>query len=187
MSESILTKKIIADGFRTVMAKKSFEKITISDITDQCGLNRQTFYYHFQDKYELLNWILYTEVITPFTEDLTIDNWNEKLLGILIVVKKHSRFYSNAFNTTHGDEFRQFLFNTVTGILCGVIDQIAEGQTVNPDDKQFIAEFLSYGVSGSVTNWVRTGMKQSPEDTVRHLQEVVNGFKSFVAAKYIPK
>ena len=158
MSESILTKKIIADGFRTVMAKKSFEKITISDITDQCGLNRQTFYYHFQDKYELLNWILYTEVITPFTEDLTIDNWNEKLLGILIVVKKNSRFYSNAFNTSHGDEFRQFLFNTVTGILCGVIDQIAEGQTVNPDDKQFIAEFLSYGVSGSVTNWVRTGM-----------------------------
>ena len=73
MSESILTKRIIADGFRAVMAKKSFEKITISDITDQCGLNRQTFYYHFQDKYELLNWILYTEVITPFTEDLTID------------------------------------------------------------------------------------------------------------------
>ena len=75
----------------------------------------------------------------------------------------------------------------ITEVLCGVIDQIAEGQTVNPDDKQFIAEFLSYGVSGSVTNWVKTGMKQRPEDTVRHLQEVVNGFKSFVVAKYLPK
>ena len=61
MSEAAVTKKVIADGFRYVMEKKSFDKITISDITDKCGLNRQTFYYHFQDKYELLNWKPFAE------------------------------------------------------------------------------------------------------------------------------
>ena len=67
MSESITTKNAIAAGFRTLMEKKSFEKITISDITDECGLNRQTFYYHFKDKYDLLNWIFYNEIITLLT------------------------------------------------------------------------------------------------------------------------
>lgn len=187
MSESVLTKKVIADGFKAVMGKKGFEKITIADITDHCGLNRQTFYYHFQDKYDLLNWILYNEVIVPFTNDLTIDNWNDKLLGILYVIRDNARFYSNAFNTPHGDEFRQFLFNAVTAVLSDVIDQFADGYTINDEDKQFIAEFLSYGVSGSVTKWVRTGMKQTPEATAKFLQELVNGFKSFAASRYFPK
>lgn len=187
MSESAVTKKLIADGFKAVMEKKSFEKITILDITDHCGLNRQTFYYHFQDKYELLNWILHTEVIIPFTEDLTIDNWNDKLLGILYVIKDNGRFYANAFNTSHGDEFRRYLLEAITKVLLDVINQLADDRPINSEDKNFVAEFLSYGVLGSVIKWVRTGMKESPEATAAFLQELVNGFKSFVASKYFPK
>ena len=186
MADSALTKRLIADGFKAVMDKKSFDKITIADITDQCGLNRQTFYYHFQDKYELLNWILYTDVITPLANGLTIDNWPEKLLMILNIVQENSRFYVNAFSTAHGGEFRQYLFNVVAELLSDIIGQITEGHPVTPDDKQFIAEFLSYGVTGSIVKWVKTGMKRSPEATVQHMQDIVNGCKHFVASKYFP-
>ena len=186
MAESVLTKKVIAYGFKAVMEKKSFEKITITDITDYCGLNRQTFYYHFQDKYDLLNWILYNEIIVPFTEGLTIDNWNDKLLDILYAIRDNAKFYSNAFNTAHGDEFRQFLFNAVTDVMSDVIDHFTDGYAINDDDKQFIAEFLSYGVSGSVTKWVRTGMKHSPEATAKFIRELVDGFKSFASSSDFP-
>ena len=185
MSEAIVTKQHIAEGFKLVMKRKSFEKITITDITDQCGLNRQTFYYHFKDKYDLLKWILYTDVTTPFMEDLTIDNWHENLLQILLVLKQDARFYANAFNTPHGDEFRQYLFNTITDLLSDIIDRLSDRQPLPPDDKQFIAEFLAYGVAGSVTKWVKTGMKRSPQETVRYIQEIVDGFKQFVASRVI--
>ena len=187
MSDSILTKTIIADTFRGIMAKKSFEKITISVITDQCGLNRQSFYYHFKDKYELLNWILFHEIIMPFSDGLNSNNWNEKLLDILFLIKENSRFYSNAFNTTHGYEFRHFLLSSVTNIFNCVIDQITDGVNVTPEDKTFIAEFLSYGVSGSVSNWVRTGMKQDPKYIVLHLRDIVNGLKSYFKTNYLTK
>ena len=72
MSDSIKTKNAIAQGFKELMEKKAFAKITVSDITSKCGLNRQTFYYHFQDKYELLNWIFYNEAIEPFVEGLSL-------------------------------------------------------------------------------------------------------------------
>ncbi len=187
MSEtSSATKKVIADGFRSVMERKSFEKITIADITDQCGLNRQTFYYHFQDKYDLLNWILYTEVIMPFAEDLNIDNWNEKLLQILSIVRDNSRFYSNAFNAAHGDEFRQYLFNVITELFCDMTDRLVGDEPVNPNDKQFIAEFLSYGVTGSIIKWVRTGMKTSPEATAKYIQIIINNFRQFATSKNFP-
>ncbi|HAB61398.1 MAG TPA: dihydroxyacetone kinase transcriptional activator DhaS, partial [Lachnospiraceae bacterium] len=48
MSESMITKQAIARGFKQLMKEKTFDKITILDITKTCGLNRQTFYYHFQ-------------------------------------------------------------------------------------------------------------------------------------------
>ena len=69
----------------------------------------------------------------------------------------------------------------MTKIIIDVIDRMTEGHEVSMEDKQFIAEFISYGVSGSVTKWVRTGMKQSPEATVKYLQDIVNGFKAFAA------
>ena len=53
MSDSLITKKAIAGALKTVCKEKAFDKISIADITAACGLNRQTFYYHFQDKYEL--------------------------------------------------------------------------------------------------------------------------------------
>ncbi len=185
MSEPAVTKKLIADGFKQLMAKKPFEKITIADITDQCGLNRQTFYYHFQDKYELLNWIFYSDVIEPFSDGLTIDNWSDHLLEILLIIKNDAKFYANAMSTSHGEEFRRFLFNAVTDVLCEVIDQITAGRTVNQPDRQFIAEFFAYGVSGIVTRWVTTGMKQSPEHTAVYLKNLVNDFKAFAVERYV--
>ena len=52
MSEALITKKAIAQGLKDLTLAKPFGKISIGDITSACGLNRQTFYYHFQDKYE---------------------------------------------------------------------------------------------------------------------------------------
>ena len=181
MPESSDTKMIIADGFRIQMQKKPFEKITVQDITDQCGLNRQTFYYHFQDKYELLNWVFYNEIIDPFTMDITIDNWSDKLLALLEKMKEDPKFYTNAFKTPHGEEFRKFLLNAVKGILCDVIDMIAGGQPVDPDDKLFIAEFMAYGITGTISKWVMSGMKRSPKSTTEFIKNLVDNIKSFIS------
>ena len=61
MSDSTITKRAIADSLKDLTRVKSFDKIGVVDITDKCGINRQTFYYHFSDKYELLKWIYYND------------------------------------------------------------------------------------------------------------------------------
>ena len=57
--------KQLADSFRMLARSRAVEKITIKDITDGAGLIRPTFYNHFKDKYELVEWILVQDVITP--------------------------------------------------------------------------------------------------------------------------
>lgn len=184
MSESAITKKAIADGFKTIMSKKSFEKITISDITSECGLNRQTFYYHFQDKYELLNWIFYTDVITPLTDGLTIENWSEKLLQILIIIKNNAKFYTNAINTPYGNEFRDYFLSVITKVIDDILEQLTQGYSVKELDMKFISEFFAYGISGCVIKWIKTGMKESPEEISIHMKNLVNDCKSFAIARY---
>ena len=88
MSESLITKKAIATALKSLILEKPFDKISIADLTKACGLNRQTFYYHFQDKYELLTWIYYTEGFAFVVEDITFENWDQKILLLLNIMKK---------------------------------------------------------------------------------------------------
>ncbi len=186
MSESAITKKAIADGFRSLMEKRAFEKITISDITSSCGLNRQTFYYHFQDKYELLNWIFYNEIINPLTKNYTIDTWSDGLLQMLHVFKNNAKFYTNALNTSYSNEFRSYLFAATTNIFIDILDQFPQSTaTLSTADKRFIAEFLSYGVTGSIINWILTGMKESPENIVLRIKNLINDSNSGTVARYL--
>lgn len=185
MSEISNTKKAIAEGFKKLMVKKPFEKITISDITSSCGLNRQTFYYHFQDKYELLNWIFYNEAITPFVDGLSFDNWSDKLLTMLKSIKNDSRFYANAMKTTYGDEFKDYMHKVSSKVFEEVIDNIAGEKKVEQSDKLFIAEFFSYGMIGMVIAWVTKGMKETPDVMITHIENLVNDCKKLAVSRYL--
>ena len=92
MSESLITKKAIAQGLKDLTLTKPFGKISIGDITSACGLNRQTFYYHFQDKYELLSWIYYNEGFLYVMDGITLENWHEKLKDLLDTMKADQEF-----------------------------------------------------------------------------------------------
>lgn len=185
MSESNITKKAIADGFKALMTKKSFEKITISDITNECGLNRQTFYYHFQDKYELLNWIFYKEIINELKENYTIDKWSDALLDMLIVLKNNAKFYTNALNTSYSNEFREYLFSATAQLFEEILDRVTYGLILEANDKKFIAEFMSYGVSGSIIKWILSGMKEKPEDIVARMKNLFNDSKTVTISRYL--
>lgn len=61
--ESNITKKVLAKALKNCMQTKSFAKITVMDICEECGMNRKTFYYHFKDKFDLVNWIFNIECL----------------------------------------------------------------------------------------------------------------------------
>lgn len=185
MTDSVVTKQAIADVFKNLMERKSFEKITISDITNECGLNRQTFYYHFSDKYELLNWIFYKDAITPFVDGLSFDTWSSKLCDMLKLIHDNSRFYSNALNTAYGEEFREYVHTVSTGVFCDVIDNVSGNYSVAEDDKKFIAEFFAYGITGTIVSWIRKGMKDSPEKVISHVENLVNDCQRLAIARYM--
>jgi probable dihydroxyacetone kinase regulator len=184
MSDSLITKQAIASGFKIVMNQKSFDKITITDITKSCGLNRQTFYYHFQDKFELLNWIFYNEVINVLTDDLTLDKWQDILLRMLQIMEKDKLFYQNAINQSFQEEFTNYLLEISVALFCNIIDNLAGDKKIDSEDKKFIAEFLSFGVVGLVVYWVKNGMKKPSDQINKQISILINDLKNHFVKRY---
>lgn len=188
MSESLITKKAIATGMKELAKKKNFDKITVSDITEACGLNRQTFYYHFQDKFELVNWIYYNELILNVTDQLTYDNCTEKVLQMLQRMKEEEYFYVNTLKASVKNEFEEYLLKVTCELFCEIIGRIAKKNIkLDEDEIRFIAEFYSYGITGTITAWVSKGMKETPEYIATQLRKLALGTGKFAITRYFER
>ena len=180
MSESVCsrkTKKKMANALKELMSTTTFENITVSDITQRCDIHRQTFYYHFQDRYELLNWLVYNDLLQPLTEDFRFDNMYDKLFDMFTTMQENKAFYQNALKI-NSDDLIRYVSTGVTETIETILKKLGEDNDIHSrDDKDIavLAEFFGYGISGIVMNWTQQGMKESPRvmtDRLEHLVEL---------------
>jgi probable dihydroxyacetone kinase regulator len=187
MSDSLITKKAIATGMKELTRTKSFDKITVSDITEICGLNRQTFYYHFQDKYELVNWIYYNDIIATVADDLTYENSIDKVQQMLTKMKSEDYFYQNTLKVTVKNEFEEYLFKIISELFFDLIKRIAKNTNMEDEEIRFIAEFYAFGMTGTVISWAQHGMKETPQYLTTQIENLVYGTEKFATARYQEK
>ena len=184
MSESLITKKAIASGLKELTKKKNFDKITIQDITDICGLNRQTFYYHFQDKYELVDWIYYNETISIIIDDLTYENWDKKVLEMLTKMKSEDYFYKDTLKSSTENGFKEYLFQIASELFLNIVGRISVNENFGDEEKKFISEFYAFGIVGVIVSWSQLGMKESPEYITMQLKNVSYGTQKYAVSRF---
>lgn len=185
LSCSEITKRKMAGALKELIRTEPFEKITVSDITEKCGVHRQTFYYHFQDRYELLDWILYQELFVPLVDGFNFDNMYEKLFRLFSTMYEDKRFYQHAMKINNDDIIR-FIGSVVTDEFLRIIQTLGEESgvaSVDEDEELFVSEFFGYGISGVVFNWVSKGMKETPEVMIKRMECLVNTCKTVIITR----
>lgn len=166
------TKMKMANALKGLMQTKSFEKITVSDITNECKIHRQTFYYHFQDRYELLDWLLYNELLVPFIGNFSLDNMYDKLYNMFEEMQKNKTFYQNALKINN-DDLSHYISRVITEQFTELIKNLAKDNgfvNVNKETNTVMAEFFGYGISGVVISWAVKGMKESPREMTDRIE-----------------
>lgn len=178
------TKLKMAEALKELMHDTSFEKITVSDVTEKCNIHRQTFYYHFQDRYELLDWVIYTDLINPLLSDFTLDNMYDKIYNTFITLKDNKRFYQNALKSNMSNLTR-YVNTIATEQFVGVIEKLHSDNGINTSrgDDILIANFFGYGISGIAFDWVQKGMKESPEIMTEHIKALFDTCIQIATAK----
>jgi probable dihydroxyacetone kinase regulator len=169
------TKKALAASLKKLLSEKPLEKITVVDIIEDCEVNRQTFYYHFQDIYDLVEWIYTNEATKALDGKKTYDTWQQGFLQIYEYVLMNRAFVLNTYHSLSREHLETYLYNEVYTLLIDVIEEKCEGMPIRDDDKAFIAHFYKYAFVGLILEWVRNGMKEKPSVIIDRLSILIGG------------
>lgn len=146
-------------------------------IADDCGINRQTFYYHFRDIYDLVEWIYVEDAATAVGDKKTYDTWQQGYLGLFRYVEENRGFILRTYHSLSREHLERFLFGLTYNFLMDVIEEKAGElrMSVRREDKDFIARFYKYGFVGLVVDWIEKGMKENPGEIVERLNTLIYG------------
>ena len=182
MSE--VTKRALEQSLKNLLLKKPITKITISDIADDCGINRMTFYYHFKDIYDLVEWSCLEDAKKALEEKKTHDTWQEGFLQIFEAVKENKPFIMNVYNYVDRAQVEKYLTPLVDNLLMGVINEESKNISVRDDDKEFIARIYSYIFIGIMLDWIKDDMKENPKEIIDKLSILLKGSVSLALMKF---
>lgn len=172
---SKITKNALSASLKKLLLQKPFDKITVTDITEDCGLNRMTFYYHFQDIYDLLEWTCQEDARKYLKNKKTYDTWQEGYLNIFYGALENKEFILNVYHSVRREYIEQYLDRVVSDLLLGVVEELAANMTVREKDKMFIAKFYQFSFVGTMLKWIDTGMKEKPEYIVERTATLIHG------------
>ena len=172
---SQVTKRAIEQSLKNLLLKKPLTKITINDLAEDCGINRMTFYYHFKDIYDLVEWVCLEDARRALEEKKTYDTWQQGFVQIFEAVRENKPFVMNVYRCVHREQVEKYLKPLVDNLLLGVINEEAAGMTVRDEDKAFIAQVYSYAYVGLMLDWIRDDMREDPETLVNRLATVIRG------------
>ena len=178
---ALQTKKMLSAQLKSKMEKKPFSKITVSEIATDCGVNRKTFYYHFEDIQELLKWTLEQEAIEIVKKfDLVLDS-EEATEFVLNYVEENKHILNCAYDSIGRDELKRFFHNDFIDITMNLIESIEKTENVKADEeyKQFLCNFYTEAISGMLVEILRT---RKPFDKKKVIRYVTMTLKSALTA-----
>ena len=178
------TKQNLEASLKKVMLQKPLDKITISDITLDCGISRMAFYYHFKDIYDLVEWSCLEDAKRALDEKKTYDTWQQGLLQIFKAVQENKPFILNVYRCVHREQVEKYLQPLVDQLLLNVINEEAAGITVRDEDKQFIAQVYSYMFIGLMLDWIKDDMREDPQQIVEKLSKLIKGSVSVALSRF---
>jgi len=161
MKETQDTKEAIAEALITLCEKRTFHKISVQDITKKVGLNRQTFYYHFASKYDLLRWVYQKDALVYLTSEVSVNNWEEQTLKMLKAIQNKGDFYHNTVSSD-SDVLMKAFFEVTNQLFIKFFEQLDVEKQLLEEDKHFYAMFFSYGCSGVLIKWIIKGYQETP-------------------------
>ncbi len=165
MADSSITKKALAASLKELMNELPFSKINIGDICEKCEMNRKSFYYHFKDKYDLVNWIYQTEFISVASEREYDDVW-AFIYDICTYLYKNKPFYCKAMQIEGQNSFFDYFREVLLVFMAEYINTVFSGN----DNVLFYANFWADAFTLSIKRWMLEKEILQPQEFIEMLK-----------------
>lgn len=173
---TINTKKMFADTLKSIMRKKSFSKITVTELVAQCGVNRKTFYYHFEDIYDLLKWMLENEAIEVLKHFNLMENSEEALRFIMDYIEKNDYFITCAYDAIGRDEMKRFFITDFEFLVSHIIKAAEKkaGVTIDDSYRSFLSIFYTEAIAGTLLDWIQSKDEKNRRQVADYLLKTIH-------------
>jgi AcrR family transcriptional regulator len=169
------TKMAIKATFIKMLDERPLHQITVKDIVEECGINRNSFYYHFHDIPALIEEIVTEEADRIIQEYPTIDSFEMGLNAAIHFGEKYRRAILHIYNSVNRDIFEQYLWQVCDYVVTSYGQTVFAEQTISETDKQIITQFYKCECFGMVIEWMNNNMKDDIHKRVNRICELRRG------------
>ncbi len=169
------TKHSLETSLKRLLMHKPLDKITIQDLTADCGISRMSFYYHFKDIYDLVEWSCIEDGRKALQGKKTYDTWQEGMLQIFEAVLENKPFIMNVYRAVERSKLESYLYELTYRLIVDVVEEMCADARLVQEDKAFIAEFYKYGFVGVMLDWIDRGMKEDYTAIVEKMSITLHG------------
>ena len=163
---SEMTKALLGEKFKELVVEKSFDKLTIKMITDAAGVIRPTFYNYFQDKYEVMEWLLYEDIFKSVTELVDMEMDVEAMKMLFRKFEANKAYYAKVFEVEGQNSFEEMLFDQVYKL----VEKIIKKHPLKVEDKseiiseEIFLKFQTITLVNGIKYWITYNKKQISAD-----------------------
>ncbi|MBQ9580241.1 MAG: TetR/AcrR family transcriptional regulator [Lachnospiraceae bacterium] len=170
-----LTKKAIKEAFLELLSDRPLHQITIKDIVEQCGINRNSFYYHYQDLPALIEEIVMEEADAIIDEYPSIDSIEIAFNVALSFARKNRTAILHIYNSVNRDIFEQYLWKVSDYAVTNFGSRAFANKEINAEDREVIENFYKCEFFGFAIYWLQNGMREDVESRIGRIFELQHG------------
>ena len=179
------TKRMLSMSLKKLLSKTTLDNITIQDITDDAEVSRKTFYYHFQDIYDLLDWTLQEDARHLLADKINLDNWEESIAALFVYMQENRLLVLNAFHSLERDTLETEVFKLLSPLLHRIFSAQEGFDLLSESDQDFIVSVYGLGITGLFLRWIGTNMIDPPEPLIRQLYRLVGGSLQGIVQRFL--
>ena len=168
-------KQMFLDTLLEMLNTKVLSEITITDIVSKCNVSRQTFYYHFDDIYDLIEWYFTQETEKALNEFSDIDSWQTGYIRIMKWAQKNKSIILNTYKSIQREYVEIFMYRVLYQYIIKVVYKEAENLNVTKEQCAFVAQFYTLAINAVSLEWIRTGMNDKPENIAESVNFLIEG------------
>ena len=169
------TKEALAAALKKMMAVKPIDRITVKDIVEMCGVNRQTFYYHFDDVYDLLEWVFEADADKNLPHEVIYDRWREDVSMFFMYLRQNADFALNIYNSPNRTYMLRFYKKKLQSCIRSFAVIVSKDMQIDRQDFEFVVEFYANCVVGVISQWLDLGMQLPQDVTEEQCLRVLDG------------
>ena len=178
------TKDALASALRQMMKVKPIDRITVKDIVEICGVNRQTFYYHFDDVDDLLEWVFEDDAERVLPKEVVYDRWREDVMTFMDYLESNSSFTLNVYNSNSRLYMLRYLKSKLKNCIESFAIIVSEGKNISRQDFEFTTEFYATCAIGFISQWLDSGLQLPRELTRERILKVMDQSVENIIARF---